>query len=281
MSITYRMNRLFAPDGKCFDVAVDHGFFGERSFLTDIENMPKVVETLVNANPDAIQLSLGQAHWLQSIPGKHKPALVLRTDIANLYGKQLPRTLYSRMIHEPLEQALRLDAACVVANLFMLPDQPEVWEQCVQNIMALKPQCERYGMPLMVEPLVMRDNASAGGYMVDGDIDKILPLVRQAVELGADVIKADPTNDVSEYHRVIEIAGGKPVLVRGGGRVSDEEILKRTYDLMQQGAKGIVYGRNVIQHPNPAGMTRALMAIVHENASPEAAAAHLKAEASA
>ncbi len=281
MSITYRMNRLFAPDGKCFDVAVDHGFFGERSFLTDIENMPRVVETLVNANPDAIQLSVGQAHWLQSIPGKHKPALVLRTDIANLYGKQLPRTLYSRMIHEPLEQALRLDAACVVANLFMLPDQPEVWEQCVQNIMALKPQCERYGMPLMVEPLVMRDNDSAGGYMVDGDIDKILPLVRQAVELGADVIKADPTDDVSEYHRVIEIAGGKPVLVRGGGRVSDEEILKRTYDLMQQGAKGIVYGRNVIQHPNPAGMTRALMAIVHENASPEAAAAHLKAGASA
>jgi class I fructose-bisphosphate aldolase len=281
MSITYRMNRLFAPDGKCFDVAVDHGFFGERSFLTDIENMPRVVETLVNANPDAVQLSLGQAHWLQSIPGKHKPALVLRTDIANLYGRKLPRMLYSRMIHEPLEQALRLDAACVVANLFMLPDQPEVWEQCVQNIMALKPQCERYGMPLMVEPLVMRDNASAGGYMVDGDIDKILPLVRQAVELGADVIKADPTDDVSEYHRVIEIAGGKPVLVRGGGRVSDEEILKRTYDLMQQGAKGIVYGRNVIQHPNPAGMTRALMAIVHENASPEAAAAHLKAGASA
>lgn len=27
MSITARMNRLFAPDGKCFDVAVDHGFF--------------------------------------------------------------------------------------------------------------------------------------------------------------------------------------------------------------------------------------------------------------
>lgn len=279
MSTAYRMNRLFAPDGKCFDVAVDHGFFGERSFLTDIENMHRVIDTLIDADPDAIQLSVGQAPILQRIAGKRKPALVLRTDIANLYGKQLPRTLYSRMIHEPLEQALRLDAACVVANLFMLPDQPEVWEQCVQNIMALKPQCERYGMPLMVEPLVMQDNAKAGGYMVDGDIDKILPLVRQAIELGADIIKADPTDDVSEYHRVIEVAAGKPVLVRGGGKVSDEEILKRTYDLMQQGAKGIVYGRNVIQHPNPAGMTRALMAIVHENATPDEAAQHLKAEA--
>lgn len=200
---------------------------------------------------------------------------MLRTDIANLYGKQLPRTLFSRMIHEPLEQAVRLDAACVVANLFMLPNQPEVWEQCVQNIMALKPQCERYGMPLMVEPLVMQDNAKAGGYMVDGDVDKIMPLVRQAIELGADVIKADPTDDVSQYHRVIEVAAGKPVLVRGGGKVSDDEILQRTYDLMQQGARGIVYGRNVIQHPNPSGMTRALMAIVHDGATPEQAKQHL------
>lgn len=277
MSIEARMNRLFAPDGKCFDVAVDHGFFGERSFINGIENMHKVIETLVDANPDAIQLSIGQAPILQATPGKTRPALVLRTDIANVYGKQLPRTLYSRIIHEPLEHAIRLDAACVVANLFMLPEQPEVWEHCVQNIMTLKPLCERYGMPLMVEPLVMQDNTQAGGYMVDGDIDKILPLVRQAIELGADIIKADPTDDVSEYHRVIEIAAGKPVLVRGGGRVPDEEILKRTYDLMQQGAMGIVYGRNVIQHNDPAGMTKALMAVVHEGATPQDAIKHIGA----
>lgn len=276
MSVEYRLARLFAPDGKCFDVAVDHGFFGERRFLNGIEDMATVIHTLIDANPDAIQLSIGQAPLLQAVPGKHKPALVLRTDIANLYGSALPRTLFSRMIQEPLEQAIRLDAACVVANLFMLPDQPDVWEQCVQNIMALKPLCERYGMPLMVEPLVMQDNTKAGGYMVDGDIDKILPLVRQAIELGADIIKADPTDDVSLYHQVIEIAGGKPVLVRGGGKVSDEEILKRTYDLMQQGAKGIVYGRNVIQHDTPAAMTRALMAVVHDDATPEQAMQHIK-----
>jgi DhnA family fructose-bisphosphate aldolase class Ia len=271
MTVDYRINRLFAPDGKCFDVAVDHGFFGERGFLTGIEDMHRVVETLIKANPDAIQLSIGQAPLLQSVAGKHKPALVLRTDIANLYGSQLPRALFSRMIHEPVEQAIRLDAACVVANLFMLPNEPEVWEQCVQNIMALKPLCERYGMPLMVEPLVMQANDAKGGYRVDGDIDKILPLVRQAIELGADIIKADPCDDVSEYHRVIEVAAGKPVLVRGGGKVSDQEILQRTYDLMQQGAKGIVYGRNVIQHDNPDAMTRALMAVVHDGTAPEAA----------
>jgi DhnA family fructose-bisphosphate aldolase class Ia len=127
-------------------------------------------------------------------------------------------------------------------------------------------------MPLMVEPLVMQDNTN-GGYMVDGDLDKILPLVRQAVELGADIIKADPCVDISQYHKVIEIAQGVPVLVRGGGKVSDFEILTRTRELMDQGARGIVYGRNVIHHDNPGAMTRALMAIVHDNASIETAMA--------
>ncbi len=269
MSITPRFNRLFASDGKCFDVAVDHGFFGERPFLDGIEDMRKVVATLVDAAPDAIQLSIGQAPVLQNIPNSRKPALVLRTDIANVYGKTLPRTLFSGMIADPVEQALRLDAACVVANLFNLPNQPEVHKQCIDNITTLKPECERYGMPLMIEPLVMQDNAKAGGYMVDGNLDKILALVRQAVELGADVIKADPTDHTADYHRVIEVASGIPVLVRGGGRVSDEEIFRRTADVMAQGARGIVYGRNVIQHKYPARMTQALMAIVHTGASPQ------------
>lgn len=267
-----RMNRLFAPSGNCFDVAIDHGMFNERSFLGGIEDMGRAIRAVAAAKPDAIQLPPGTAPLLQAIPGKDKPALVLRTDIANVYGTPLPRMLFSEVIDRAVEQGVALDAACVVVNLLMLPDQPEVYRACVRNVNSLKRECEIMGMPLMVEPLVMQDN-SKGGYMVDGDIDKILPLVRQAAELGADIIKADPCENVQEYHRVIEIAQGLPVLVRGGGRVSDAEILGRTAELMRQGAKGIVYGRNVIQHPDPGGMTRALMAVVHEGASPEAALA--------
>ena len=156
----------------------------------------------------------------------------------------------------------------MVVNLFSIPEQPEVSEQCIQNILKIKPECDRIGMPLMIEPLVFQANAKAGGYMVDGDPKKIVPLVRQAVELGADIIKADPTDDVNDYPKVIQTAGRIPVLVRGGGKVSDDEILKRTHALMQAGAAGIVYGRNVIQHAKPGGITRALMAIVHDGATP-------------
>lgn len=269
-----RLNRLFGVSGNCFDVAIDHGMFNERTFLAGIEDMKTAIKVIADAAPDAIQLPPGTAPLLQAIPGKQRPALVLRTDIANVYGNPLPSVLFSEMIDRAVEQGVALDAACVVVNLLMLPDQPEVYRACVRNVNSLKRQCEIYGMPLMVEPLVMQDN-SKGAYMVDGTIDKILPLVRQAAELGADIIKADPCDNVEEYHRVIEIAQGLPVLVRGGGRVSDHEILARTKQLMEQGARGIVYGRNVIQHQNPAGMTRALMAIVHDRASVEQASRHL------
>jgi len=268
-----RLNRLFNPkSNRCFDVAIDHGFFNEFDFLSGIEDIGKAVATLVEAAPDAIQLTVGQAPVLQALPGRRKPSLVLRTDVANVYGRELPKALFSRMINAPVEQALRLDATCVVVNLFRIPNQPEVTDQCIQNILAIKPECDRYGMPLMIEPLVFQANEKAGGYMVDGDLKKILPLVRQAVELGADIIKADPTDDVSVYHKVVEISGRIPVLVRGGGKAADDEILQRTEALIQQGAMGIVYGRNVIQHKNPAGMTRALMAIVHDGATAAQAA---------
>ena len=271
----FRLNRLFNPVSKrCLDVAVDHGFFNELNFLTGIEDLAKAVDVLVEANPDAIQLTVGQAELLQCIPGKSKPALVLRTDVANVYGKELPRTLFSRMIEQPVEQAIRLDAVCVVVNLFRIPGQPEVSDQCIQNILRLKPQCDRFNFPLMIEPLVFRPNKEAGGYMVDGDITKILPLVRQAVELGADIIKADPTDDPQEYHKVIQ-AARVPVLVRGGGKANDLEILRRTEQVIAQGASGIVYGRNIIQHSNPAGMTKALLAIVHHGATAEEAVASL------
>ncbi len=271
MNTTPRLNRLLAKDGRCFDVAIDHGFFNERSFLDNIEDMRSVIATIVEANPDAVQLSPGLAPLLQTIPGKGKPSLVLRTDVANVYGKSLPRYLFTRLVEDAVEQALMLDAACVVVNLLLLPDQPELHAQCIENICRLKPQCNRYSMPLMIEPLVMQINSKDGGYMVDGDLNKILPLVRQAVELGADVIKADPCDDVPQYHKVIEVAAGRPVLVRGGGKASEEEIVTRTYQLMRQGASGIVYGRNVIQHERPAQMTRALMALVHDEATPEQA----------
>ena len=122
MSAAYRLNRLFHPRSKrCIDVAVDHGFFGEPRFLAGIEDMPAVVETLVEAGPDAIQLTAAQAPLLQSLPGRDKPALVLRADVANVYCPEPPSTPFSLLVDDAIGHAVRLDAACVCVNLFDIP----------------------------------------------------------------------------------------------------------------------------------------------------------------
>ena len=118
----YRMRRLFHPDsGRCLDIAVDHGYFGQGAFLSGIEDLPSAVEVLAAAGPDAIQLTPGQARLLQRAGGRGRPALVMRTDVANVYGSVLPDHMFSAIAPEPVLTAVRLDAACVVVNLLDLP----------------------------------------------------------------------------------------------------------------------------------------------------------------
>lgn len=265
-----RLGRLFGSDGRCVNIAMDHGIFGSAALTEGLGELGRVVRAVAGAGADAVQLAPGQGRWLAEIRDRHRPALVMRADLTNVYGGQAAGRLFSRLVDDPVELALRLDAACVVVNVLWAPDHPELYEQCLENVCHLVPLCARYGMPLMVEPLALRPLPD-GHFGVDGDVDRIAGLVRQAVELGADVIKADPTDDLREYWRVVEAGCGRPVLLRGGGKVSEREILERTVLVLQQGARGVVYGRNVFQHPDPGAMTRALVAVVHEGATVEEA----------
>ena len=266
-----RMNRMF-NNGGCLDVAIDHGVCNEPSFMVGLEDMPRVVDTLVKARPDAIQMAYGAADLLQSRPERDKPALVTRIDMGNPYNDRRHKVMWSLLqsAEEPIIGALEMDAACVVVNLFMLPDEPELFRQCVENISRVRAVCHKFGMPLMIEPLVMLPNEQRGGYQVDGDVEKIVTLVRVAAEMGADIIKADPTTNPEDFHRVVE-AARVPVLARGGGKEDLKTVLVKSAKLIEQGAKGLVYGRNIYQHANPGAVVRALMTLIHAKASGEEA----------
>lgn len=271
-STKVRLNRMFNESGKCLDVAVDHGIFNEYDFLDGLENMESVVRSLVNAGPDAIQTNYGQSDILQRIPGKSKPALVMRVDYGNPYNAQTHKVMFSELQNEeePILEALRMDASCIVVNLLLVPGEPALHRASLRNISRLRGVCDRYGMPMMIEPLVMKGNDSRGGYQVDGNKKLVVPLVRQARELGADVIKADPTDHVEDYHEVVE-AARCPVLVRGGGKADLKDLFIKSYGYLQQGAMGLVYGRNIYQHPNPSQIVKAFMQMIHNGATPEVA----------
>lgn len=277
----YRLNRLFHPQSKrTLVVAVDHALFNNAAFLGGIENMEKVVKTLAEANPDAILLSPGEAPHLQSVGGRSKPALMMRADTANFYNDVLPSSrLFCEAYEEVVELAVRLDAACILLNLLQVDDYPEMLNQCVRNILKVKNACDRYGMPLGIEPLSFKKTKD--GMVGDGNPARVITLARMAAELGADIIKTDSTEPEEEFHRVIEAASGVPVTVRGGGRASDKEVLDHTEKLVKQGVAGIIYGRNVIQHQDPVGMTQALQAVLHDGATAAQAIGKIRQEVGA
>ncbi len=275
----FRLQRLFNPRSqRTLIVAIDHALFNNSAFLPGIEDMAKSVKNVADASADGVLLSVGEAPHLQRLPGRNKAGLMLRVDPANFYNNDLPVSrLHCRVFENAVEIALRLDAACILMNLLQIDEHPEMLSQCVENILKVKNDCDRYGMPLGIEPLSFK-KAQGGGYVGDGDPERVTTLARMAAELGADIIKTDSTEPEEEFHRVVEAASGVPVTVRGGSRASDAEVLEHTERLVQQGVAGLVYGRNVIQHENPAAMTRALQAILHDGRSAKHALEQLNAE---
>jgi fructose-bisphosphate aldolase, class I len=73
--------------------------------------------------------------------------------------------------------------------------------------------------------------------------------------MGADIIKADPTDDPEDFHRVVEAARvpGAGARRRQGGPAPCS---MKSAALMRRARMGMVYGRNIYQHANPGGGAR-------------------------
>jgi class I fructose-bisphosphate aldolase len=111
-----------------------------------------------------------------------------------------------------------------------------------------------------------------------------------ALELGADIVKLNypvasekdhqsppPYNTLSlspdaAFRKVVQSAGRALVLVSGGEKVSDAELLVKVRSSMDAGATGIIFGRNLWQRPRAEALslTRELHAIFREYSQPPA-----------
>lgn len=259
-----RLARLFHPaSGRQINVAADHGNFG---LLAGVEDVARVLAAVVPGGPDSIQLPPGSARIYQSMAG-HRPPLVLRLDRTNCYARPAPGGTYDALI-AGVEAAVRLDAAAVVVNLLAIPGEDAVTAQCVENIALVREECDRYSMPLMVEPLLFTPD---GG--TDRTTASVAARVREACESGADLVKCDYTE--SGFERVVEAAGPVPVSVRGGDVREPIEMFRAVKRALDAGARGITFGRNIVRAADPARTIRAYARMVHAGGTPEEALALL------
>lgn len=258
-----RLKRLQnASSGRIFTVAVDHA--PSYGVLEGLEDFPTVLENVAAGEPDALLLMQGTAEQCFA-PYAGRIALILKSStLSPLHPER--DILVSRV-----EDAVRLGAdAIAMAATIGSDDQPRI----LQDLSRLVREAERAGMPVIVHaypngagvPPNERYSAQWVGYAS-----------RLAMEVGVDVVKTFYTGSAESFARVVEMAAPARVVAAGGPRLdTTSDVLHMVHGVVQAGAAGITFGRNVWQSDDPAALMGALKHILHNGGSVEEAAARLQ-----
>lgn len=243
---TIRLKRILRQDRGTLVVAFDHALvLGPIPGTLDPSGQ---IRRFVEAKADAILLNLGNfRYFAESVSPGRLPGLIARLDWTTAFNdpaKTVPHGFQTCLVAHP-EDALQAGADAVITFLVVGSGDAEFERREVERVGSLARECERVGLPLAVESL-------ARGAQVENPRDpKWLMLhTRMAAELGADVIKTENASDVETLRTVIR-ACPVPILVLGGSRTgSDEEVLSAVRGIVEAGAAGVFFGRNIFQSDN-------------------------------
>lgn len=206
------------------------------------------IQRFIEAGADAILLNLGNFRYFATAScSGTPPGLIARLDWTTAFNESAktdPSGFQTCLVAHP-QEALAAGADAVITFLTVGSGDAEFEKKEIARVGDLARQCERAGLPLVVESI-------ARGKQVENPRDaKWLMLhTRIAAELGADVIKTENASDVETLHKIVD-ACPIPVLVLGGSRSgSDEDVLNAVRGIMQAGAAGVFFGRNIFQADN-------------------------------
>lgn len=261
-----RLNRLFSDGPRAVIVAVDHGeFFGPTPGILDL---PEAIQAAAGA--DGILLSPGMmAHCGGAFDHRGAPQAILRLNWSTVFCEQWG---YSKARVAPVitpQQALAMGAdLCLCSLTFTTVDE----EQDARNVevfarmAALKREC---GIPLIGECFP----CNSGRLSQEELHGQVYTACRMLAELGADAIKTFYTGErFSEVCEAVPV----PIFALGAEKLPRElDALRLAATAVQAGARGVVFGRNVIQAKDPELFLQGLRRVVKEDASPEEVAVEL------
>jgi len=169
-----------------------------------------------------------------------------------------------------VEDAVRLGADAIAMGVLVGGERQA---EMLANLGKLAREAEQAGMPLITHiypkgELISREHQY--------DLANIAFAARAGAELGADVVKTWYTGSPDTFAKVVEACPAK-VVVAGGPKLDDpRQVLRVVRDVMDAGAAGLAFGRNVWQYERPLAMIRALKVLVHEDGTLEQAEAELE-----
>lgn len=241
--IKNRLSKIFNPrTGKTVMLAVDHGYFqGPTTGLRDMGNIVPLI-------PHADCLFVTRGILRNCIDPKIDTSVCLRVS----GGPSILGELSNEDITTSMEEAIRLNASGIGMSIFVGARNEE---RTISNLGRLISEAERYGMPVLAITAVGKDMGRDARY--------IGLACRIAAEIGAHFVKTYYCDGFEEV-----VAGCPvPIVIAGGKKIPEMDALQMTENAIKAGAKGVDMGRNIFQSDSPAGMIKAVRAIVHKGLS--------------
>jgi len=258
-----RMKRLFNRNENAVIIAVDHGEFDGP--ITGMEDLPEVVRH-ISPRVDGILLSPGMLkRCSHAFDYKGAPLAVVRLNWSTVYCFNWGYTAAPTVPAISAYDAIAAGAGVALVSLTLQTGSEERDAENVRVFCKLVNEAHRAGLPVIGEFFPTRSDELTAEEM----FAQVKIGVRILAELGADMIKTFHTI------RFSEVVEGCPIPIFGLGAAklpAQVDALRLAANEIADGARGVVFGRNAIQVPDPCAFQNALCAVVKDGQSPDAAA---------
>ncbi len=246
-----RLRRIADPDtGRFVIIPMDHGV--TNGPIKGIVNLDETIDKVSEGGATAVVIHKGMVSvGLERNHGKL--GLIIHLSASSRIGLDSNAKVLVTSVEEALQYGA--DAVSVHINI-----GAETEREMLRDFGLVVEACKKWQVPLLAM-MYPRGPEITDPY----DVVLVKHVARLGAELGADIVK---TNYTGSYDTFLDVVKGcpAPVVIAGGPKVdSDREVLEMVEDAMRAGAAGVSIGRNVFQHDNPTGMTKAIARIVLED----------------
>jgi DhnA family fructose-bisphosphate aldolase class Ia len=262
--IDLRIRKMFRGKKAVVLSALDHtGMYGDQP---GIEDAGKAIANCMGT--DALLMSAFMLHRNAELMGRSDaPVPVVRINWSSSFYYPLDYREGNTCIATTVEDAVQAGAGAVICSLFLEEKNAQARE--TDNVAVFSEvvrQKEKLGIPLIGECYVVEHKELSADQLQA----KVKRVTRVMAELGADLIKCFFTGE--RFHEIVANTP-VPMFTIGAEKLdTDVAVLKKAAASVGQGARGIVFGRNIFMAKNPPELVKALNEVINEGADPTAAA---------
>ena len=261
--ISLRLKKLFRGKKNLVISALDHVMeYGDQK---GIENARLAIKRCLTTDALLLPRFMLRRNW-DLFGDKDSPIPIVRINWSSSFYYPLDYRQGNTIIATTVEEAVSSGAEAVICSLFLEEDNAQKREaNNVAIFSEVVRQKEALGIPLIGECYVVEHKDKTP----DEVHAKVKRVSRVMAELGADLVKTFYTGD--KFHQVVENTP-VPIFTIGAEKLNtDLDVLKKANDSISQGARGIIFGRNIFMAKDPIKLVSALNDVINGGISPEEA----------